>query len=167
MLLLLQRLFISITRLCFQRGMKPSFLIFRKDPTHTGGTEPPHQYVLSLGARHPLTPAPPSTTNLQYSTPTNISSSIGNPPYTKLIHCFPVGPLGLIGRNGSVPFLHTNRPFPSVSKRREAIFMEGTVAQRNGPVCAKQALPFFYYHTYFPHCPLVLKRSFLIPFSTT
>ena len=43
----------------------------------------------------------------------------------------------LFGCNGSVPFTHTNRPFPSVSK---AIFTVETVAERNGPIFAKQAV---------------------------
>jgi len=41
---------------------------------------------------------------------------------------------------GSFPFPHTSNPFPSVSKGGNAIFTVETVAQRNGPIFAKQVL---------------------------
>ena len=49
-------------------------------------------------------------------------------------HIIPASSLLCLKRNGSVPFPHTNGPFPSVSKRKEPSFYSRTVAERNGTV---------------------------------
>jgi len=49
-------------------------------------------------------------------------------------------PQGLFGYDSSIPFPHTNSPFPLVSNGENGVFTAETVTQWNCPIFAKRAL---------------------------